>query len=72
MTSALLALLITAAPCELRPLEREEAKLARVILATPDEDVVKLRALFEEWDRITAKVDACKVALAEDRQLPGN
>jgi hypothetical protein len=69
MTGALLVLALSAAPCELRPLEREEAKLARVILATPDEDVVKLRVLFVEWDRITAKVDACKAALAEERPV---
>ena len=71
MTGVLLALLLTAAPCELRPLEREETKLGRVILSTPDDDP-RLQALFQEWDRITAKVDACKAALAKERQLPGN
>jgi hypothetical protein len=69
MIGALLALALSAAPCELRPLEREEAKFARVILATPDDDP-KLPALFERWDRLVEKVDSCKAALAAERARP--
>lgn len=68
--SALLVLALSSAPCDLRRLERAEAQLTQVILATPDDDP-KLPELFRRWDRLIAEVDACRAAHAAELHVPG-
>jgi hypothetical protein len=59
----LLSLALAAPVCDLKPLEREEKRLERIILALPDRDP-KLPPLYEKWDKAVAAVDACKADLA--------
>ena len=66
MTALLVALALVTGPapvCDLEGLQRAEARLSALILATPDEDRARLRVLFEEWDRAAAATNACIVAL---------
>jgi hypothetical protein len=50
-------------PCDLLSLQREEARLSKIILATPQGEKEKLRRLFEDWDRAVERTNACIILL---------
>jgi hypothetical protein len=63
MTILLALLLLATQPAPFCEAEAwEEKRLGDLIKATPEEDLERLRDLFEKWDRAVAATDACIIS----------